>query len=239
MTPRLRARIVIGITTVGALVISPAALAATAPSDAEVAAAYNVMLTKKEAAKLGLRGDSMRTFAVTTSDKGTPDAPWLCDLTGVAEVEGKGARTIFASEVLSLKSGSVSEASQEVHSYAGAPAAKTAYEGILKKVSGCTGQHQPAADDEANGEAGITTKLTNGIRKLSDGSSFVWVRSQTTIANPGGFTSHQYLTVLLVGPHIQILEVESEGKNAPDLSTKTINAAEKLTVTLGDLWRTS
>ena len=65
------------------------------------------------------------------------------------------------------------------------------------------------------------------------------MRSQTTIANAEGFVSHQYVTVRLIGPYIQVLEVESEGQNAPDLSAKTIKAADSLTVTLGDRWRTS
>lgn len=223
----------------GLLALATAGAAHAAPSDAEVAAAYNAMLTKKEAAALGVRGDTMRTFAVTTSDRGTPDAPWLCDLTGITEVEGKGAKTLFSAEILSLKKGAVSDASQDIHSYSGAPAASSAYKGILKKITECTGQHQPAADTEGDGQDGITTQLTHGTRKASDGSTFAWVRSQTTIAGATGFMSHQYLTVRLVGPYIQVLEVESEGQNAPDLSAKTIKAADELTVTLGDRWRTS
>lgn len=239
MTPVKPVAILSASLTAGLLAIGTAGAAQAAPSSAEVGAAYDAMLTKKEAATLGVRGDTMRTFAVTSSDRGTPDAPWLCDLTGIAEVEGKGARTLFASEILSLKKGAVSETSQEIHSYSGAPAASSAYKGILKKITQCTGQQQPAADDEGDGQAGITTQLTNGTRKASDGSTFAWVRSQTTIAGAEGFVSHQYLTVRLIGPYIQVLEVESEGQNAPDLSAKTIKAADALTVTLGDRWRTS
>ena len=210
-----------------------------APSDAEVGAAYGAMLTKKEAAALGVRGETMHSFGVTTSDTGTPDAPWLCDLTGVAEVEGKGARTLFSSEVLSLGKGAVSDASQEIHSYASASVAKRAYDDIIAKVTQCTGQQQPAKDDgEGDGVDGMTTQLTNGVRK-SDRGSFIWVRSQTTIAGAEGFVSHQYLTVRLVGPYVQVIEVESEGTNAPDLTAKTIKAADALTMTLGDRWRTS
>lgn len=231
--------------TIAATVAASTAIAITgmapvlaAPSDAEVGAAYGVMLTKQEAVALGLRGDAVRFFGVTTADKGTPDAPWLCDLTGPAEVEGKGARTLFSSEVLSLKKGAVSEASQEIHSYASAGIAKRAYDDIAVKVKQCTGQHTPAKDDEADGADGMTTTLTNGVRS-SDRGSFIWVRSQTTMAGTGGFVSHQYLTVRLIGPYLQVLEVESEGTNAPDLAPKAIKAADALTITLGDLWRTS
>lgn len=209
-----------------------------APSDAEVGAAYGVMLTKQDAAVLGMRGDTLRSFGVTTSDKGTPDAPWLCDLTGPAEVEGKGARTLFSSELLALRNESISEATQEIHSYASAGLAKRAYDDVATKVKQCTGQHQPAQDDEADGADGMTTKLTNGVR-TSDRGTFIWVRSQTTIAGTEGFVSHQYLTVRLVGPYLQVIEIESEGTSAPDLTPKAIKAADALTITLGDLWRTS
>lgn len=234
-----RMKSLITLSAAGLLFVGSAATAMAVPSDAEVGAAYDAMLSKKEAAALGVRGDTMRTFSVTTSDRGTPDAPWLCDLTGIDEVEGKGAKTVFAAELLSLKKGAVSEASQEVHSYTGAPAATAAYQDILKKIGECTETHQPAADDEADGQGGITTQLTNGTRKAKDGSSYAWVRSQTTFAGAEGFTSHQYLTVRLIGPYIQIMEVESEGQNAPDLTAKTIAAADRLTVSLGDMWRTS
>lgn len=221
-----------------ALTITGISPVLAAPSDAEVGAAYGVMLTKQDTASLGMRGDSVRFFGVTTSDKGTPDAPWLCDLTGPAEVEGKGARTLFSSEVLSLKKGAVSDASQEIHSYASAGAAQRAYDDIRTKVTQCSGQHQPAKDDEADGVDGMTTTLTNGVRSSARGS-FIWVRSQTTIAGTQGFVSHQYLTVRLVGPYLQVIEVENEGANAPDLTPKAIKAADALTITLGDLWRTS
>lgn len=231
-----------------ALAITPVVAAAVAlvgaapaladPSDAEVSAAYGVMLTKKEAKALGVRGDAVRSFNVTSAMRGQADAPWLCDLTGLAEVEGKGGNTLYASEVLSLGTAAVSEASQEVHSYANAAAAKRAYDDLVKKAKQCAGQQQPAADDEADGTAGMTTQLTNGTRS-SDRGSFLWVRSQTTMANAEGFVSHQYLTARLIGPYVQVIEIESEGTNAPDLTAKAIKAADRLTMTLGDLWRTS
>lgn len=231
---------VASLATAAAMVVfaGPAA-AAPSPSDAEVGAAFGAMLSKADAASLGVRGNTMRTFSVSTSDQGTPDAPWLCDLTGVAEVEGRGAPTLFAAEVLSLKKGAVSDASQEIHSYSGAPAAASAYKGILKRITECTGQQSPDAEDEGDGQAGMTTQLTNGIRQVNDGSSFAWVRSETTIPGAEGFVSHQYLTVRLVGPYVQIIEVDSEGRSAPNLTAKTIAAADQLTVKLGDLWRTS
>lgn len=221
------------------LIAGSASTAVAAPSDREVGAAYDVMLSTKDAASLGVKGNTFRTFSVTTADRGTPDAPWLCDLTGIDEVEGKGAKTVFAAEVVSSKSGAVTDVSQEVHSYSGATAASKAYKGILRKITECTGTHQPAADDETDGGGGLTTKLTNGTRKAKDGSSFAWVRSQTTISGVEGFNSHQYLTVRLIGPYVQIIEVDSEGKNAPDLSGKNIATADRLSVSLGDRWRTS
>lgn len=222
-------------TTLSLVAASPAF---AAPSDAQVGAAYDAMLTKADAAALGVRGGAMRSFTVTTSDKGTPDAPWLCDLSGIAEVEGTGARTLFASQVLALGMGAVSEASQEIHSYSSAAVAKRAYDDIVAKITQCTGQQRPTKDDEGDGVDGMTIQLTNGVRSSNRGS-FLWVRSQATMAGAQGFASHQYLTVRLIGPYLQLLEVESEGTNAPDLTPKTLKAADALTLTLGDRWRTS
>lgn len=90
-----------------------------------------------------------------------------------------------------------------------------AHDDILKKIGECTGTHQPASDHESENQGGVTSTLTNVTRKAKDGSSFASVRSQTSIAGAEGFTSHPYLT------------------------PKAIAAADRLTVSLGDLWRTS
>ncbi len=232
-------RSIIGISVAcGALVVgavAPASAAELSPQD--VARAYEVTMTKAEARQLGVTGNVLSTFGVTTSDIGTPDAPWLCDLSNSDELEGKGAATIVASGYISLGSQKVSDAQQEVHVYASAKQAKAAYDGIVKKIKQCEGPQTPAADPETEEPAGMTTQLSNGTKKAADGDSFLWVRSETVVTGEGGFASHEYSTVRHIGRYLQVLQVDSQGANAPNLTAKQIRTADKLTDSLGDRWR--
>ena len=235
--PRMRS--IIGISVAcGALVVAavaPASAAGLSPQD--VARGYEVTMTKAEARQLGVTGKVLSTFGVTTSDVGTPDAPWLCDLSNSDEIEGKGAATIVASGYLALGGQQVSDAQQEVHVYASAKQAKAAYDGIVKKIKQCEGQQTPAADPDVEEPAGMTTQLTNGTKKAADGDSFLWVRSETLVTGEGGFASHEYSTVRHIGRYLQIIEVESQGTNAPNLTAKQIRTTDNLTDSLGDRWR--
>jgi len=220
-----------------AVLIGSSPAMATEASPSLVTTVYPLMVTKADAAKVGVTGSRLATFAVTSSDKGTPDAPWLCDLDGVAEVEGKGAPALVSMEIMSLKTGDVSSLSQELHVYASEAKAKSAYRGILKRIAECEGQHTPTPDGDADEPGTTTVTLTNGTKKASDGDTLLWVKSETTLADANGFASHEYLTVRHFGRYIQVVEVESEGTQAPPLTAKQMSTVDTLSDSHGDRLR--
>jgi hypothetical protein len=230
-------------TFTAAFVLSPLVLASIAPAHAaslspqQVSSAYSIMMTRAEAEKLGVTKRMLVDFGVARSDKGTPDAPWLCDLTGTAQVEGNGAKNLVSMEYLSLQGRAVTSTSQEVHIFGNAAQAKKAYDGIVNLVKRCEGQHQPAPDDDD--ALGLTVKLTNGAKKAKDGDAFMWVRRTTTTPGPNAFSAHEYLTVRHFDRYLQIIELESEGPGAKNLSAKQIKLADQTTDALGDRWRAS
>lgn len=214
------------------------AQAANLPA-ADVADAYSVMLTPSQAKLVGIGKANIANFGVATSSKGTPNAPWLCDLSGTTTMEGKGAENLISSEVLSLGSGNtVVTISQEIHWFPNEKRAQKAYDGLVAKIKNCEGQHTPAADENEEAGAAITTTLTNGEKKAKDGDPFLWAKSETTLGDPTtNFADHDYTTVRLFGNYIQLIDLESEGSNAPALTRKQIAAADRLTDSLGDAWQ--
>ena len=231
--------IVVSCSALGAASAMPAA--AKDLSSQDVAKAYSILMTPAEARSLAGGTKMMRAFAVASSLKGAPDAPWLCDLSGETEVEGKGADETVSFEYLSQRGQAIGDATQEIHVYRDAKQAKGAYDGMVKKIKQCEGQHTPAADEGTSAEGddgtGFTTQLSNGTKKAADGDSFLWVRSNTTIAGQGGFAEHGYTTVRHFGRYVQLIQVQSEGTGAPELTAKQIRAADKMTDVLGDRWR--
>ena len=223
-----------------ALALAAPALAAGLTSQ-QVSNAYSIMMTRAEAESLGVTKTMLSNFDVARSDKGTPDAPWLCDLSGAAEVDGNGAKNQVGMQYLSLEGTAVGSVSQEVHIYGNAAQAKKAYDGIVKRITRCEGQQQPESDEDGDADegSGFTVQLTNGSKKAKDGDEFLWVRSNTTATGTDGFASHEYLTVRFFDRYLQIIEVESEGQDAKDLTAKQVRIADRLTDQLGDRWRTS
>ena len=227
----------------GALALGSLAPASAADlSSQDVARAYSILMTPAEAKSLAGGTKMMRVFAVASTISTKPDTPWLCDLSGEEEVEGKGADETVSSEYLSQRGEAVGDASQEVHVYRTAKQAKAAYDDIVRKIKQCEGPQQPDADDgETAGEgdepSGITTQLTNGAKKAADGDAFLWVRSTTSITGADGFGSYEYSTVRHFGRYLQIIQVQSEGTGAPALTAKQIRTADRLTDSLGDRWR--
>jgi hypothetical protein len=225
-------------TTAAALVLAAVPVSAATLPPNVVANAYSVMLTAKDARQVGIRGDYVVNFDVANSTKGTPDAPWLCELSGDRDVEGKGAAYVLSSETLSLSGRAVTSLGQEIHWYANAKQAKKAYDGLVKLVKQCEGEHASEADGPADGPFGTTSKLTNGTGKAKDGDPYLWVRSETVVADPTTqFADHDYITVRHFGRFIQIIQLESEGTNAPGLTKKQIAATDRLTDALGDAWK--
>ena len=234
-------RRLIGVTAAcGALTIT-----AVVPASAEnlasqdVANAYSIMMTNSEGKSVIGGKNMVRQFAVVSAESGAADVPWLCDLTGSDEVEGKGGQEIVVMEFLSEKGQAAVQAVQEIHVYANENQAKRAYGDIAKKIKRCQGKHQPA-DDEGlgNDPTGGTVTLTNGAKKAPDGDPFLWVRSTTTVPGSGGLVEHDYKTVRHFGSYLQVVQVESEGVSAPKITAKQIRITNLLTDSLGDRWRT-
>lgn len=225
-------------TAATALTLSAVPAQAATLSPATVADAYSVMLTPAQAKLVGIGKQRVSNFGVANSTKGSPDAPWLCDLTGSAEVEGKGAQDLISSQVLTLSGENVTTISQEIHWFPNEKQAKRAYDDLVSKVKGCEGQHTPAADENEGVDVAITTRLTNGEKKAKDGDAFLWINSETIMGDPTtNFADHDYTTVRLFGNYIQILDLEAEGNNAPALTKKQIAGADRLTDSLGDVWQ--
>lgn len=230
---RLRSLAVLGSSVM--LVMSAAPAYAADPSASMVSTIYPLMVTESDATKVGVTGGRMSSFTITTSDKGTPDAPWLCDLSADLEVEGKGAPTLLAKDIMSLKISDANRLSQELHVYASEAKAKAAYRDIVKLIKQCEGQHTATPDAEDNNNpGGFTEALTNGTKKAANGEPFLWVRSVTTIPGASGYADHSYLTARYFGKYLQVFELESQGTGAPALSTKQIKVVDELTSSLGD-----
>jgi hypothetical protein len=175
-----------------------------------------------------------------SAESGAADVPWLCDLTGSAEVEGKGGEEIVAMTFLSEKGQAAVEAVQEIYVYSDETQAKRAYDDIVKKIKRCEGKHQPADNEGGSSDpAGGTTTLTNGTKKAADGDPFLWVRSTTTVSGSGGLIEHEYKTVRHFGSYLQIVQIDSEGVSAPKITAKQIRIINLLTDSLGDRWRAS
>ncbi|MDP4803553.1 MAG: hypothetical protein NWR45_01205 [Candidatus Nanopelagicales bacterium] len=225
-------------TAAAALTLSAVPAQAASLSPTTVADAYSVMLTPTQAKLVGIGKQRVSNFGVANSTKGAPDAPWLCELSGDTAIEGKGAQDVLSSQVLSLGGKNVNTIEQEIHWFANEKQAKKAYDGIVAKVKGCEGQHTPAPNSGDDTSFTITTKLTNGEKKAKDGDAFLWVNSETTMGDPTtNFAEHEYTTVRLFGKYIQIMDLESEGNNAPALTKMQITATDRLTDSLGDAWQ--
>jgi hypothetical protein len=234
----------------GALTITAAAPASAKNlASQDVAKAYSIMMTNGEGKSLVGGKKMVRDFSVVSADSGNADDPWLCDLSGSAEVEGEGTEEVVMMEFLSEKGQDVSGALQEIFVYSTAKQAKLAYDRIVKDIKQCEGQHRPADDEaefraeidsaEAEDSSGSTTIVKNGTKKAADGDTFLWVSSTTTIAGADGMVEHEYHTVRHFGSFLQILQVESEGTSAQRISTQQIRVTDRLTDTLGDRWRSA
>lgn len=224
---------------VAALTLLSVPVNAVTISPAMVADAYSVMLNTTQAKLVGIKNQNLSDFGVARSSEGTPNAPWLCDLTGTAEVEGIGAKTLLTSEVFDFNSKDVSSLFQEIHWYSNEKQAKRAYDGLVKKIKRCEGDHAPANDPDASETYTIKTTLTNGTKKAKDGDAFLWTKTDTTLSDPTTrYAGHEYTTVRLIGNYIQLLDLKSEGIDAKRLTQKQVAAADLLTDSLGDAWRT-
>jgi hypothetical protein len=76
------------------------------------------------------------------------------------------------------------------------------------------------------------------LHQAKDGNPIVWAKSETKLGSPTtNSADHDYVTMRLFANFIQIIELDSEGNNAPALTKKQIKAADRLTDSLGDAWQ--
>ncbi len=200
--------------------------------------ASNLMLNSRDATKLGIAKQRVQTLVATTSNTGPVDDIWLCDLSAESEVDVPGTRSLVRSVVRSQSDSPLGLAVHEFHVFPSEKAAKRAYARIASEASACTGVHTPAADVDMSdmpSSTSKTTTLTNGVKVAPDGDRFVWIASQTTQPDAStGYAENSYRTLRRVGSMIQVLYVENEGENVPQLSQRVLSAADALTDALGD-----
>ena len=207
-------------------------------SGLSVAEANSVMLSSRDATKLGISKQRVQTLTATTSNTSPVDDIWLCDLSGDTEIDIPGTRSLARSVARSQSAGPLGLAVHEFHMFPSAKAAQQAYANIVRKARSCTGTHTPGADvdmSEMPSTTNKTTTLTNGVKKAPDGDRFVWIESQTTKPDAAtGYAENSYRTLRRTGSIIQVVYVENDGENVTPLSKRVLTAADELTDTLGD-----
>ena len=204
-----------------------------------VADAYSVMLTASQAQALGVKKHYLAEFTVASATKGTPNAPWFCDLTGGTAIEGQGAGSLLTSTFADLSGDWVFAVDQTIHWYANEQSAKKAYNAIVKQVKRCVGQQLGDAT-EVSGETtvGVPALLTNGTKKAKDGDEFLWISSKTIDADAtSSLSDYDYTTVRTFGNFIQVMDIQAEGLDATPFTKKQIATLDKMTDSLGDAWQ--
>ena len=222
-----------------ALTMSSLPAQAATLSPAVVADAYSVMLTASQAQALGVKKHYLAEFSVASTTKGTPHAPWFCDLTGGIAIEGQGAGSVLTSAFADISGDWIFAVDQTIHWYANEQSAKKAYNATVKQVKSCVGQ-QMGDSSEVSGETtySVPTILTNGTKKAKDGDQFLWINSKTIDSDATATVSDdEYQTVRTFGNFIQFLEIESEGLDATPFTKKQIATLDKMTDSLGDAWQ--
>ena len=234
-----RALALIAIATTTAVVMSSVPAQAATLSPPVVADAYSVMLTASQAQALGVKKHYLAEFTVASATKGTPDAPWLCELTGGTGIEGQGAGSLLTSTFADFSGDKISGVDQKIHWYANEQSAKKAYNAIVKQVKSCVGQQMGDAT-EVSGETtvGVPALLTNGTKKAKDGDEFLWISSKTIDADAmSSLSDYDYTTVRTFGNFIQVMDIQAEGLDAKPFTKKQIATLDNMTDSLGDAWQ--
>lgn len=196
-------------TTFGASVLTlafAAAPATAAISDSEMVAMRDAMMTKTEAAKVGVSSD-LSTFSVTEAKR---DTIWLCDLgdSNGAEVDVPAPRKVFAidySQDLGAKG--VRSVTENVYQYASAKAARASYKALTAKLKTCSG-----SNTHTENGVSYTQAVSNGAAKVDDGDDVVWMLSESALAGtPGAWASHDYSVFHLDGDVIVNIQLDHDG----------------------------
>lgn len=214
----------------GSLALASVGLTSTAAqanvSDAEINAVRSAMLTKAEAAKMGVKATAS-TFTVAVSHKAAGTFLddrniWLCDDPNDVDIAIPGSKLQFQADHASKTAKVFRSATQTLHRYPSARAANAAYKLLTKRITACTG-------DKNDTENGVTfaTKVSNGTSKVEDGDSVVWVASDGDLSNGElAMTSHDYTAFHLDRNVIVQLNLDMTGPGAPAITKKqrtTIN----------------
>lgn len=200
---------------VGGAVIAVPATAHAVPAPISLDDAQAAMISDAEAQSLGVPRRNMHEF---TYAHGTSqfDGIWLCDLQSEdKEIEIAGAHHYYGTEFLS-ESRPEKQADQEIQAYSTAKKAAKVNAQVRKGAKECRGTFT-----HKSGPYTVTIKLSNGRGTTADGKPYTWVLSQTLTSDAKTqWADHDYVVVQRSGRFIQMLGLDSEGKDAPPLTAK-------------------
>lgn len=224
----LRLRLVY-IALVPVVVLGVAAPALARPLDAgTVARADAAMMSIADARSLGITGKVVRAFGEVYGQAGPVDVPWLCDLDGDTEVEGTGASSELQVEIFNgWDSGYIVE--NELLVYPDAGEARKSIRLIRELAPSCTGV---VTSNEDRGP--VTYRLTNGSGETRSGRSFVWTYSRALSAEQPLDFQDNYSTFTRIGRYVQVVELESLGRQTGNLTADQRRESRKLTGVLAD-----
>jgi hypothetical protein len=206
------------------LAISSFGLTSTAAqanvSDSEINAVRLAMLTKAEAAKIGVKATAS-TFTVAVSHKAAGTLLddrniWLCDDLNDVDITIPGSKLQFQANHASETAKVFRSVTQTLHRYPSAKAANAAYKLLTKRMAACTGEKIDTA-----GGVTFTTTVTNGTSNVKDGDSVAWIAVDGDLSGgASAMTSHDYTAFHVDGNVIVQLNLDIDGPGAPAITKK-------------------
>ena len=217
------------VTLIPLLIVGLAAPAAARPLTPDVVArADAAMMSISEARSLGITGKVVRAFGEIYGQAGPVDDPWLCDLDGDREVEGAGASSELQVEIFNgWDSGYIVE--NELLVYPDARQARKSMRLIRQLAPSCSGV---VTSNEDRGP--VTYRLSNGSGETRSGVSYVWTYSRALSAEQPLDFQDNYITFTRIGRYVQVVELESLGRQTGNLTEDQRREARKLTGVLAD-----
>lgn len=215
-----------GLAAAGLVLASVPAQAAV--SDAELIAARGAMLTKAEAAKVGVQATASAFTVFETSSKAAKAADdhhiWLCDDPNGNDVAVPGTSVVITMARTANRGEGVRSVAQNVYRYPSAKAAKAAYSRLKTEAKRCTG----SSKDDYNGTA-LTQAVSNGTSTVEDGDEVVWVLAVSDMTGgPQAWASHDYNAFHLEGDTIVDIDVDLDGPGVAPITAAQRKAADEL-----------
>lgn len=193
-----------------------------------VARADSAMASLADARLLGIKGKAVRAFGEIYSQARPIDDPWLCDLDGDREVEGIGVRSELQVEIFTdWDSGYVVE--NELLVYPDERSARESIRVIRELAPLCSGV---ATSQEDRGL--VTYRLSNGSGETRAEKGFVWTYSRALRAEQPLDFQDNYSTFIRIGRYVQVIELESLGRQTGNLTSDQRREARKLTGSLAE-----